>query len=174
MAMTKEQQAFLKTMTDTDTPVRLMHEVFMKYDEDGSNSIDIEELGHLIYDLGLFLSKEEVKQVSAKMDRSHDRKIQLDEFIKWWTQEGKFRDVRQAHLSRMVKASEYFKAFDKNRNGFIDVSEFRKLYDDLVSKKLTDVPLETLFRNLDKDHNGKIDFNEFIEFARCGYQLPKH
>ena len=56
---------------------------FDKYDADGSGSIDKEELGELIKELGNELTDDELTNALKSLDVNKDGVIDLEEFA-WW------------------------------------------------------------------------------------------
>merc|ERR1711998_439333 len=61
---------------------------FRKYDTDGSNSVDLNELSNLLKDLGFQLSDEQMKQYAMELYEEVDRdlvgNISLSEFIEFY------------------------------------------------------------------------------------------
>lgn len=62
----------------------LVLSLFEKYDADGSGFVDRDEFGFLAFDLGMFLSDEELSEAIAAIDTSGDGQISKDEFIAWY------------------------------------------------------------------------------------------
>ena len=56
----------------------------------------------------------------------------------------------------MNKTEIAFKLADKNKDGFIDKTEFEQM-----AKTLSKEKVEKVFQKCDKDGDGKIDFSEF-------------
>eukprot|EP01006_Ploeotia_vitrea_P034817 TRINITY_DN65803_c0_g1_i1.p1 TRINITY_DN65803_c0_g1~~TRINITY_DN65803_c0_g1_i1.p1 ORF type:complete len:140 (-),score=6.76 TRINITY_DN65803_c0_g1_i1:1031-1450(-) len=62
-----------------------IQEVFKKFDKDGSNTIDYDEIGMLAKELGVDINEEEVKKIFADLDVNKDKMIDFDEFWDWWS-----------------------------------------------------------------------------------------
>mmetsp|Transcript_15526 Transcript_15526/g.22520 ORF Transcript_15526/g.22520 Transcript_15526/m.22520 type:complete len:107 (+) Transcript_15526:131-451(+) len=56
----------------------------------------------------------------------------------------------------------YFSMFDRNRDGKIDSSEFKKVMT-TMGEALTDEEVEFIISEADKDGNGYIDYEEFSD-----------
>ena len=54
-----------------------------------------------------------------------------------------------------------FKAIDKNGDGYLSKSEFRK-----ICPNMTDEQVENAFTKFDKDKTGRINFNEFCSMLK--------
>mmetsp|Transcript_31465 Transcript_31465/g.46090 ORF Transcript_31465/g.46090 Transcript_31465/m.46090 type:complete len:261 (-) Transcript_31465:397-1179(-) len=58
---------------------------FKEFDKDRSGSLDDDELVQLCKSLGSDLTKAELESAILLMDRDHSGKIELQEFLYWWT-----------------------------------------------------------------------------------------
>jgi len=54
---------------------------FKKYDKDGSNALDVEEMGSLLKDLGETLKPEQIKSLFRKIDLDKSGSIDFNEFV---------------------------------------------------------------------------------------------
>lgn len=68
--------------------------------------------------------------------------------------------------------SKIFKAMDNNRNGLLDVDDFRwGLMDYGIS--LSKDEASQVLKHFDRDSNGSVDFNEFIRTIRGELNAPR-
>ena len=58
--------------------------IFQKHDKDGSGSIDASEFADMCYDMGHYLSPEQVEQALLAMDSNGNGEIEYEEFLQWW------------------------------------------------------------------------------------------
>ena len=58
--------------------------IFERYDADGSGAISARELQLLCADLGVHLSKREVKDALKKLDKDGSATLSFEEFFPWW------------------------------------------------------------------------------------------
>jgi len=148
--------------------------VFMKYDKDGGNSIDVKELGNMMYDLGHPLTQSEIEGAAKILDTDGDGSISYEEFKAWWSNgEDRYALLKQVedpeqpnaqYAEWMEKCIDHFKFFDADRNGHLDMEEFSKLYDNL---KQHGYPLGTLAdaqQALDKDGDSRVDLREYCQW----------
>ena len=57
---------------------------------------------------------------------------------------------------------EAFKIFDRNRDGYIDMKELRKVTA-MLGTMLTQEEIEDFMAEADKNGNGKLDYDEFVK-----------
>eukprot|EP00277_Geminigera_cryophila_P012130 CAMPEP_0179434136 /NCGR_PEP_ID=MMETSP0799-20121207/18455_1 /TAXON_ID=46947 /ORGANISM="Geminigera cryophila, Strain CCMP2564" /LENGTH=115 /DNA_ID=CAMNT_0021212623 /DNA_START=132 /DNA_END=476 /DNA_ORIENTATION=- len=60
-----------------------IRQMFLKYDDDESGSIDGDELYWLLRDLGHLCTREETMRIISGMDVSGDGNVDFVEFIRW-------------------------------------------------------------------------------------------
>ena len=60
--------------------------VFEKYDKDGSMSIDGNEFAEMCYDMGNYLSPEQLTNALLQIDSNGNGDIDYEEFVVWWKQ----------------------------------------------------------------------------------------
>ena len=58
--------------------------IFEQYDTDGGGEINVHELQLLCADLGVHLSKREVREALKKLDKDGSSSLSFDEFFPWW------------------------------------------------------------------------------------------
>ena len=89
-----------------------IHEVFRKFDADGSGAIDIDELRVLLKELNVPMKDEEIEDLMAELDSDGGGGIEFDEFYTWF--------VNEADKQRKKNRFEYFKSAAKGGvfNGF--------------------------------------------------------
>jgi len=77
---------------------------FIRYDEDGSGSIDLNELNLLMKDIGQRLSQEEIREQFAQFDADHSGQIDFQEFVTGLVHYAK---ERQQNLFKKERISEF-------------------------------------------------------------------
>ena len=87
-------------------------ELFEKYDEDNSGSIDSAEFSALCFDMGLAFEDEADKElVLSMLDTDGDGSVSLDEFKVWWLA-NKDTFFVQNYSDNVKAAIHFFKKFD--------------------------------------------------------------
>jgi len=66
----------------------------------------------------------------------------------------------------IVILREMFKAFDKDRNGYIDKKELRSTMNNDLGISLTEQETEDMIKEADKNNDGKLDWEEFVEIMK--------
>jgi Ca2+-binding EF-hand superfamily protein len=134
-------------------------EMFRKYDTDGGGEIDIGELTALCYDMGFFFKDEQDKRlVMSLLDSDQSGTISFREFQVWW-KANKDSFFVPSYSQGVKSAIYYFKKFDTDMSGQLDVTEFRAMCKEM---KWADKDIEGSLRLLDSDGDGEISFNEFL------------
>ena len=65
---------------------------------------------------------------------------------------------------------EAFKIFDRNRDGFIDMKELKKVTA-MLGTMLSQEEIEEFMAEADKDGNGKIDYEEFVKMLMSYWNM---
>jgi phosphatidylinositol-3,4,5-trisphosphate 3-phosphatase/dual-specificity protein phosphatase PTEN len=134
-------------------------EMFRKYDTDGGGEIDATEFTALCYDMGFFFKDEQEKLlVLSLLDSDGSNTISFREFQVWW-KANKDNFFVPSYSQGVKSAIYYFKKFDTDMSGQLDVEEFRAMCKEM---KWADKDVEGSLKLLDSDGNGEISFNEFL------------
>ncbi|KAJ3331686.1 HIR complex subunit [Blyttiomyces sp. JEL0837] len=141
--------------------------LFDKYDLDSSGSISTNEFRQLCYDMGYFLTDKELALDVKLLDVDGDGEISYEEFITWWKQDDRFKSLQMndEDYDKLSNYLHYFKKFDKDGSGIIDVREFKALYMDLVKRKMAKKTLMGTLQDIDTNKDGKVSFNEYVRWA---------
>jgi calmodulin len=109
-------------MADTTT-----RNIFNNYDKDKSGCISSDEFKNLVYDLGFYLSDNDLQDAIKKLDKNNDKKINFDEFSSWWQSDDRFKKLH-GKGDKVESWSKYFKEFDKNQSGVLEGDEIKQLH----------------------------------------------
>merc|ERR1712083_660865 len=126
-------------------------EAFDEFDKDGSGSISTKELLGVMRSMGQDPTEDEVLELVMEVDLNGDGTIDFQEFVLMMKKKSSERD--QLEDLRVA-----FKMFDRNKDGFIDLTELRKVTT-LLGAGPTNAELLNFMREADKDGNGKIDYD---------------
>ena len=146
---------------DKNVPDIVLRSLFMKYDKDGSQQLNKEELSGLFQnDLGL--NKEQAESYAYLLDKDGNGKVSFEEFRSWLNSGERFKNVNdKSRYHRLRKAVEMFKNYDKDGSGALDREEFKKLFTESGGKPKN---LEAALKELDQDNNGLVSFQEFLKW----------
>jgi Ca2+-binding EF-hand superfamily protein len=104
----------------TDEQMAEMREIFAMFDEDGSGSIDANELGGVMEALGVSVSKSKLEEMIREVDTpGGDGEIGFEEFLALMRKSDSNSDPR-------AEARAVFDRFDLDRSGSIEASELRQ------------------------------------------------
>ncbi|KAJ3087909.1 Calmodulin [Physocladia obscura] len=127
-------------------------QLFDRYDNDGSGSISISEFRNLCYDMGYFLTDEELALDIKLLDADGNGTLSYDEY-------GGKKTIGFLDCNYLIKR------FDKDGSGIIDIREFKNLYIDLVKRKMAKKSLMATLQDIDTNRDGKVSFNEYVQWA---------
>ncbi|KAH0788747.1 centrin [Histomonas meleagridis] len=135
-----------------------IREAFDQFDSDGSGSIDAKELKVALRALGFDLSREEVREMIAKVAGKNSPSIDFSQFTEIVGEKILQRDP----LDEILKT---FELFDKDRNGKISLKDLKAATLEL-GENLTDEELREMIKEADRDLDGEVGKNEFIEVMK--------
>lgn len=131
-------------------------EAFDMFDKDGSGSISVDEIFSIMKNFGNPLTKAEIKKMISELDTDGTGDLDFEEFISFMQMTEEVIDDDEAILRA-------FKAFDKDKNGYLSNTEFRYILTQL-GDKFTDAEVDQIFKESDLDNDGRLNYQEFIEF----------
>ncbi|XP_023321690.1 neo-calmodulin [Eurytemora carolleeae] len=133
-------------------------EAFDEFDKDGSGSISTKELLGVMRSMGQNPTEDEVLELVMEVDLNGDGTIDFQEFLQMMkkksSEEDQMEDLREA-----------FRMFDRNKDGFIDLVELRKVTS-IMGATLSTTEIQEFMKEADKDGNGKIDYDEFVNMMK--------
>merc|ERR1712105_76352 len=91
-----------------------------------------------------------------EVDINGDGTIDFQEFLGMMKQKASEADQESSDLK------EAFKIFDRDKDGFIDMKELKKVAC-MLGSMLTKEEVDEFMREADMDGNGKLDYDEFVK-----------
>lgn len=146
-----------------DMPTVVLKSLFGKYDLNQSGYISRSELVCMLRD-DLRLEKKDVEAFSLLMDKDASQNVSFEEFSNWIqdpTQAGLLMNPTGSKYPVLLKAVEYFKQFDVDESGALEVDEFAKLMESIGVKEEA---IAAALNGIDRNHDGKISFYEFLKW----------
>jgi Ca2+-binding EF-hand superfamily protein len=136
---------------------------FRAMDDNGSRSLDRQELENGIRDFGLKMERAEIDELFNSLDRNLDSRISFDEFL-----ESLRPPMSKARLDMIDKA---FRKMDKTSDGVITVTDIKLTYDathhpKYLSGEWTEDQVFKHFMDVFQpgDHDDKVTRDEFINY----------
>lgn len=130
-------------------------EAFDYFDKDGSGSISSDELLQVMRAMGQNPTEDELLNLVMEVDIDGNGTIDFPEFLEMMKK-------KATEVDEEADLREAFKLFDRNRDGFIDMKELKKVTS-MLGTMLTKEELEEFMSEADVDGNGKLDYDEFVK-----------
>jgi len=146
-------------MTDMDELMNAeFKEAFDEFDKDGSGSISTKELLGVMRSMGQNPTEDEVLELVMEVDLNGDGTIDFQEFLQMMKK-------KSSEADQMEDLRDAFRMFDRNKDGYIDLIELRKVTS-LMGATLSSSEIQEFMKEADKDGNGKIDYDEFVNMMK--------
>ena len=150
----------------TDEQIEEIDIAFKVFDKDRSGSIDIGELKDAMKALGVFLKKQEVRDLMRKVDKDGSGAIDKDEFRALMAEQIEVRD-QEKELQKI------FRIFDDDDNGMITNENLMRCAKDSnlrseteVNEQLESKVLNEMITMGDLDGKGGVDYNDFFRLMQ--------
>jgi len=130
-------------------------EAFDEFDKDGSGTISTKELLGVMRSMGQNPTEDELLALVMEVDLNGDGTIDFPEFLEMMKQKSSEAD-QEADLK------EAFKIFDRDKDGFIDMKELKKVAN-MLGATLSKEEVDEFMKEADIDGNGKLDYDEFVK-----------
>lgn len=121
-----------------------LEDAFKNADTDKDGKLTLEEWVDVLQRTGHNISRSEVVEMFREKDLNMDGVMSYDEFL--------------GHDTRMALA---FKAIDKNGDGYLSKTEFRR-----ICPNMSEEQVEAAFSKFDKDKTGRVNYKEFCSMMK--------
>jgi len=131
---------------------------FNMFDKEKKGFIHTSQVGQILRTMGQAFEERDLKQLIKEFDSDGSGEIEFEEF--------------SALIARFVcnedsgaleeELREAFRLYDKQGNGYINVSDLRDILRAL-DEKITEDELDEMIAEIDTDGSGTVDFDEFME-----------
>ncbi|KAK5872403.1 hypothetical protein PBY51_013111 [Eleginops maclovinus] len=118
--MAESKQSAEVTVSDVHKTIRAAFEAF---DYESNNTVDVREIGTIIYSLGCFPTQADLHDLIAEVEEDHTGFIQLDSFLPVMSKvllEHKFPPIPEDLLLQA------FEVLDKEKKGYLEPEELMK------------------------------------------------
>merc|ERR1712142_1265265 len=130
-------------------------EAFDEFDTDGSGTISPEELLGVLRAMGQNPTEDELLNLVLEVDIDGNGAIEFDEFLSMMMK-------KAGEVDEEADLREAFKIFDRDKVGYISMTELKKVAS-MLGTMLTKDELDEFMAEADKDGNGKLDYDEFVK-----------
>lgn len=135
-----------------------IREAFDLFDADGSGNIDVKELKVAMRALGFEPKKEEIKKMTADIQKENASTIDFNDFLQIMSQKMAEKDSKE----EILKA---FRLFDDDSTGRISFKNIKRVAKEL-GENLTDEELQEMIDEADRDGDGEINEQEFLRIMK--------
>jgi len=101
---------------------------------------------------------DKVLELVMEVDLNGDGTIDFQEFLQMMKK-------KSSEADQMEDLRDAFRMFDRNKDGYIDLIELRKVTS-LMGATLSSSEIQEFMKEADKDGNGKIDYDEFVNMMK--------
>jgi len=160
-----------------------LHEVkviFKTWDEDGSGTISLKELQHVMQRLAPGMREEDLAALLREADKNNNGLIEYEEFVDWLTLPTSGISINSGSASVFDLDSvlrPLFDVYDQDKSGTISLEELQNMQETLRNAVMASHDEDTVselpiaFASdvgewFDHDHDGNIGFEEFVEWQR--------
>jgi len=142
----------------TTEQVQMLRKAFDMFDRDKKGCIHTNMVATILRTLGQNFEEKDLKELIEEIDIDGSGELEFDEFL---TLTARYL-VDEDSEAMQEELREAFRMYDKEGNGYINVSALREILRAL-DDKLTEDELDEMIAEIDTDGSGTVDFDEFME-----------
>ena len=124
--------------------------IFYLVDQDKDNQIDINEVGVTLRALGIYLSQDDILQITKEIDPSNTGKVNYEKLKEVYIN----RLSTNKTVNDLVKA---FKSFDKNNTETININDLKHGLM-VLGEPLSEYEFKLLLEEANCENDGNIDY----------------
>jgi len=137
---------------------------FNMFDKEKKGYIHTSQVGQILRTMGQAFEERDLKQLIKEFDTDGSNQIEFEEFAALVAQ-FVMGDEDSGALEEELR--EAFRLYDKQGNGYINVSDLRDILRAL-DDNITEDELDEMIAEIDTDGSGTVDFDEFMEMMSGG------
>ncbi|KAF0683326.1 Aste57867_24619 [Aphanomyces stellatus] len=142
------------------------------YDVDYSNTIDKDELGHILRAVGDDVTADELQDIMLQVDMDASGQIDFDEFYLMMKHRLRTKQLAFGTQTEM-DISAIFDQMDTDHNGALDIAEFQHALLQQLKIPLTQEEFYALLDEVDTNNDGSIDVQEFTAFMKLVEEVSR-
>lgn len=145
--------------TLTAEQIAELRETFLLFDKDGDGTVNSDELGTVMRQLGQEPSEEELRQMIAEVDEDGSGEIEFEEFCTMMA------NRMNQPIDSPQELIEAFEIFDDEKRGYITMEEFRSVMTTL-GEKLSHSDVDEMMTMTGIGKNGKVKYKGMFWFNK--------
>ncbi|CAN7985680.1 unnamed protein product [Ixodes hexagonus] len=142
----------------TKEQVQMLRKAFDMFDRDKKGYVHTNMVSAILRTLGQTFEDKDLKDLISEIDQDGSGELEFDEFV---ALAARFL-VEEDTEAMQEELREAFRLYDKEGNGYINVSDLREILRAL-DDALTEDELDEMIAEIDTDGSGTVDFDEFME-----------
>jgi len=131
---------------------------FNMFDKEKKGFIHTSQVGQILRTMGQAFEDRDLKQLIKEFDSDGSGQIEFEEFA---ALVARFV-VEEDSTGMEEELREAFRLYDKEGNGYINVSDLRNILRQL-DDNISEDELDEMIADIDTDGSGTVDFDEFME-----------
>jgi len=143
----------------TAEQIEQFRKYFNMFDKEKKGYIQAGQVGQILRTMGQAFEERDLKKLIRQYDSDGSGEIEFEEFAAMVANFVNDDEDKEALVEELREA---FRLYDKEGNGYINVSDLRDILralDDNVSEE----ELDEMIAEIDTDGSGTVDFDEFME-----------
>jgi len=137
---------------------------FNMFDKEKKGFIKSSQVGQILRTMGQAFEERDLKQLIKEFDADGSGEIEFEEFSGLVS---RFVMQEDENAGMEEELREAFRLYDKEGNGYINVSDLRDILRAL-DDNITEDELDEMISEIDTDGSGTVDFDEFMEMMSGG------
>uniref|UniRef100_A0A4D5RB46 Calglandulin n=1 Tax=Scolopendra viridis TaxID=118503 RepID=A0A4D5RB46_SCOVI len=142
----------------TKEQVAMLRKAFDMFDKEKKGFIHTSMVATILRSMGQTFEERDLKDLIDEIDSDGSGELEFEEFL---TLAARFVTEEDAEAMQ-EELREAFRLYDKEGNGYINVSDLREILRAL-DDSLKEDELDEMIAEIDTDGSGTVDFDEFME-----------
>jgi calmodulin len=142
----------------TKDQIQMLRKAFDMFDKDKKGVIQTNMIGTILRTMGQTFEDNDLHSLIDEIDSDGSGELEFDEFLGL---AARFL-VEEDESAMQEELREAFRLYDKEGNGYINVSDLREILRALEDNIAED-ELDDMIAEIDQDGSGTVDFDEFME-----------
>ncbi|KAH7958452.1 hypothetical protein HPB49_001865 [Dermacentor silvarum] len=146
----------------TKEQVQMLRKAFDMFDRDKKGYVHTNMVSAILRTLGQTFEEKDLKELISEIDQDGSGELEFDEFV---ALAARFL-VEEDTEAMQEELREAFRLYDKEGNGYINVSDLREILRAL-DDALTEDELDEMIAEIDTDGSGTVDFDDYSTQRRA-------